>query len=136
MSTDDRPATATQRFERIEEKLDSLELRVAAVEANQTHARELQTLQFAAFQKGQDAVLAKLELIDPRLSAKDVEAARMIQDPMASPAGQTVMRLVNDGLGRVANIERKVYMAAGAIALITFLAPIVAPVLRAALGLP
>ena len=55
---------------------------------------------------------------------------------MASPAGQTVMRLVNDGLGRVANIERKVYMAAGAIALITFLAPIVAPVLRAALGLP
>src|SRR5688572_15317782 len=136
MSTDDRPATASQRFERIEEKLDSLELRVAAVEANQTHARELQTMQFVAFQKGQDAVLSKLDMIDARLNAKDVESARMIQDPMASPAGQAIMRAVNDGLGRVATIERKVYMAAGAIALITFLAPIVAPFLRAALNLP
>ena len=133
---DERPTTAAARFERIDEKLDHLELRVAAVEANQSHARELQTMQFTAFQKGQDAVMSKLESIQLQLQAKDIEAARMIQDPMASPAGQAVMKLVNDGAGRIAGIEKKVYMAGGAIALITFLAPVIAPFIRAALNLP
>jgi len=109
---------------------------MSAVELNQAHAETLQTLQFAAVQKGQDAVLAKLELIDARLNAKDVEATRAMSDPMATAAGQAVMKLVNDGLARIVGIERKVYMAAGALALITFLAPIIGPVIRGALNLP
>jgi hypothetical protein len=136
MSTDDRPTTPSARFERIEDKLDSLEQRVARVEDNQTHAKELQALQFSAFQKGQDAVLAKLDSLSAMLAAKDVEAARMIQDPTASPAGQAVMKIVNDTLARVSTIERKFYMAAGAVGLITFLAPIFGPAIRASFGLP
>ena len=100
-----RPGTTAaidRRVEHLAEKVDALESRMAAVEQNQNHARELQTLQFTAIQSDQRAMLAKLEIIvaaqtglDARLNAKDVEAARFMSDPMATAAGQAVMKTVN-----------------------------------------
>lgn len=139
MSDDPRPGTTAaidRRVEHLAEKIDQLETRMAAVEANMTHARELQTMQFTAIQSSQSAVMAKLESMEARLQTKDLEAERYKSDPMATPAGQSIMKIVSDVTQRTAGIEKKVYMAAGAVALITFLAPVIAPLIRAALGLP
>ena len=136
MSTDDRPPTTAGRLDHLADKIDALEERMSAVEQEQKHAKELLGFQFAS-------VLSKLDSIDARLSAqalalqaKDVEQARMASDPTATPAGQAIMKIVTDMASRMAGIERKVYMAGGAIALITFLAPVIGPVIRASLNLP
>ena len=96
MSEDPRPGTTAsveRRVERLDEKVDALENRVAAVEINLSHTREMLTLQFAAVKSGQDATLTKLDLLDKQLQQAFLEGARMMADPTMTPAGK---RIVDD----------------------------------------
>lgn len=140
MSSDDpRPGTtadAIHRLERVEEKVDKLETRMGTVEMNQQHARELQTLHFTTVFAKLDAIAATQAAVEARLNTKDVEAARAMSDPMATPAGQAVMGVVGTIVKDVAEIKRKVYYAGGAVGLVVFLAPILGPFVRSLLGLP
>lgn len=136
-------ASVEKRLERVEDMVHVLDTRVAAVELNLKHAAEVNALQYANIDKGQTAILAALEGLDRRLDAAEkrdndgaVTAAEAMSNPMATPAGQQIMTLVNDFGARLALVERKVWMAAGALALILFLSPIIAPSIRALFHLP
>lgn len=108
----------------------------AVMKAEQSHLRELMQAEFKALAAGQGVQTAKLDAIAIQINDSQVKAAQAMGDPMETPAGRAVMAVVGDITARTAGIERKVYMAAGAVALITFLAPIIAPLLRALFGLP
>lgn len=139
MSEGPRPGTTAsveRHVEHLAEKVDGLETRMAAVELNQAHARELQERDFKIIESGQKLVLATLERIEDRLATKDVEAAKAMSDPMETAAGRAIMAVIKDVIGDVSDIKKKVYMGAGAIGLITLLAPVIAPFIRAAFGLP
>lgn len=136
-------ASVERHVEKLAEKVDAQDRVVGALvtdfavmKAEQSHLRELMQAEFKALAAGQSVQTAKLDAIAIQLNDSQVKAAQAMGDPMETPAGRAVMQVVNDVVGRTAGVEKKVYMAAGAVALITFLAPIIAPLVRAMIGLP
>lgn len=141
-----RPGTAAsldRRIERIEAQLDvqkaivdGLVTDMAVMKVEQGHTKDLMQAEFRALGAGQNTLAAKLDVIGTSLSHKDVEAARMIADPNATAAGQAVMTLITDARNRIGAIEKRLYTAAGAVAVVIFLIQLLTPLVRALLHLP
>lgn len=128
MSNDEpRPGTTAsveRHVEHLSDKVSQLETRVAAVELNLGHTRDLLGAQLKALESGQNAVLAKLEAVNVAIQASNVRAAEAMSDPLQTAAGRSVMAIITDMTSWRGEITRKVYMAMGAIGLIAFLAPL------------
>lgn len=134
-------ASVERNVEKLADKVDAQDRVVAGLvtdfavmKAEQSHLRELMQAEFKALAAGQAVQTAKLDAIAIQLSDGQVKAAQAMGDPMETPAGRAVMAIVGDIRTRMSGIEKKVYMIAGVIAVITFLAPIVAPIVLHFIG--
>lgn len=119
-------------MEELSKQVSQLETRVAAVELNLGHTRDMLGAQLKALEAGQTAVLVRLDTINQSLNSSNIRAAEAMSDPLETAAGRAVMQVVNSVVGDVGAIKRQVYMALGALAVLMMLIQIFGPSIRTA----
>lgn len=148
--TEPRPGTTAaveKRVERIEEKVDNLEVRVVGVEKDLAHTRQVLELQLTAVVKGQESVSAKIDALSATFSSAQMQGAAMLGDPESTPAGRQVVAALKETRAlavaadeRGQRLEKRLAYLGGALAVVVILVNLLAPfgtaVLKSWFGLP
>jgi hypothetical protein len=139
MATD----TLGSRVDRLEASTSDLGRQVERVVSEQTHLDKMMTMRFTTL----DTALAGISI---RLEAMNTTIVTTGSDPAQTPGGRALLSDIADGktdraenrvsLGdladRLSQVERRLWMAQGALALLLILLNLIGPSIRAAIGLP
>jgi hypothetical protein len=135
--------TLGTRVDRLESTTADLGRQVERVASEQTHLDRLMTLRFGTVDSALAGIATRLDTMSTAITTAGGDAAStpsgraLVKDIAEGKAARGLIDVsIGDLADRLAVVERRMYMALGAVSLTVVLLGLFGPAIRAAIGLP